>query len=321
MLQEDPKLLMWYDQAAYAQRRGCVTKHEAQAETKWPTHVIRSGAHTPNLNGSDPKPNEHKDHVEPWLSALLQAEHLNLVIGSGLTTALAMEAGAPTVDMAVKDVRNTYAFAVRIAASEQRGASRSREARTSRIRSVAVQELIGGLQTLAGVEALGGNEETPDCVSPELAAWEGVLNDTLVSFLKQILDTERGINQALTDVDDPKKADSVRRLLGGFLLPFASRTASRERLHIFTTNYDRVVEHGCDLLGLRVIDRFLGNLSPVFRSSRLGVDLHYNPPGIRGEPRYLEGVVRLTKLHGSLDWRARTGPSGQAEVQRSSFSG
>jgi hypothetical protein len=31
--------------------------------------------------------------------------------------------------------------------------------------------------------------------------------------------------------------------------------------------------------------------------------MHYNPPGIRGEPRYLEGVLRLTKIHGSLDWR------------------
>jgi len=30
--------------------------------------------------------------------------------------------------------------------------------------------------------------------------------------------------------------------------------------------------------------------------------LHYNPPGIRGEPRYLEGVARYTKLHGSVDW-------------------
>jgi hypothetical protein len=31
--------------------------------------------------------------------------------------------------------------------------------------------------------------------------------------------------------------------------------------------------------------------------------MHYTPPGIRGEPRHLEGVVHLTKLHGSLDWR------------------
>jgi hypothetical protein len=34
----------------------------------------------------------------------------------------------------------------------------------------------------------------------------------------------------------------------------------------------------------------------------LEVDMHYNPPGMRGEPRYVEGVARFTKLHGSLDW-------------------
>ena len=50
-----------------------------------------------------------------------------------------------------------------------------------------------------------------------------------------------------------------------------------------------------------------GFLDPVFRSSRINVDMHYNPPGIRGEPRYLEGVVKLTKLHGSIDWRSQAG--------------
>jgi hypothetical protein len=88
-----------------------------------------------------------------------------------------------------------------------------------------------------------------------------------------------------------------------FLLSFASRAASRDRLNLFTTNYDRLIEYGCDLVGLRPVDRFVGGLAPRFRASRLDVDMHYNPPGIRGEPRYLEGVVRLTKLHGSIDWR------------------
>jgi hypothetical protein len=57
-------------------------------------------------------------------------------------------------------------------------------------------------------------------------------------------------------------------------------------------------------MGLHVIDRFVGALEPVFNASRLDVDLHYSPPGLRGEPRYLDGVVRLSKLHGSLDWRS-----------------
>jgi len=91
------------------------------------------------------------------------------------------------------------------------------------------------------------------------------------------------------------------------LLAFASRPPSRERLNLFTTNYDRLIEYGCDLGGVRVLDRFVGSVEPVFRSSRLDLDLHYNPPGIRGEPRYLEGVIRLCKLHGSLDWRFESG--------------
>ena len=149
-----------------------------------------------------------------------------------------------------------------------------------------------------------------------LPAWEEELDRILLELLKQVLGTEHCIEAIMTNAVKAKQADQVRRLLAGFLLPFVSRAVTRDRLHIFTTNYDRLIEYGCDLLGLRVLDRFVGNLAPVFRASRLGIDLHYNPPGIQGEPHYLEGVVRLTKLHGSLDWRSRRGPSGSLEVQR-----
>jgi SIR2-like domain len=127
---------------------------------------------------------------------------------------------------------------------------------------------------------------------------EDALDSQLRKFLLSLLKTERGILHG-TDTD---KREGAAAFLQSFLLSFASRAASRERLHIFTANYDRLIEHGCDLADLRIIDRFVGALSPVFRSSRIEVDLHYNPPGIRGEPRVMEGVLRLTKLHGSLDW-------------------
>jgi hypothetical protein len=127
---------------------------------------------------------------------------------------------------------------------------------------------------------------------------KNAIDAQLKIFLDSILTTERGIANG-TDDDHRTSAEAV---LQSFLLSFASRAASRERLHVFTSNYDRLVERGCDLAGLRIIDRFVGALNPVFRSSRVEVDVHYNPPGIRGEPRFMEGVVRFTKLHGSLDW-------------------
>ena len=121
----------------------------------------------------------------------------------------------------------------------------------------------------------------------------------LGEFSKKVLEMEAGIAAAAGS--EPAKLGP----LVSFLSSLAQRSPTRERTHVFTTNYDRVIEFGCDAAGVRILDRFVGGLTPVFRASRLNVDLHYNPPGIRGEPRYLEGVLRMTKLHGSLDWRYR----------------
>ncbi len=78
-------------------------------------------------------------------------------------------------------------------------------------------------------------------------------------------------------------------------------------MNIFTTNYDRYIEFGLDEAGILTLDRFIGKLKPIMRFHRVDLDYHYNPPGIRGEPRYVEGVVRYTKLHGSIDWQFENG--------------
>ncbi|HYW11791.1 MAG TPA: SIR2 family protein [Longimicrobium sp.] len=131
------------------------------------------------------------------------------------------------------------------------------------------------------------------------------LDAALRNLVRDILETESNILAAIRGGSDAGLA--ANRLLTSFLMSFASRPATRERLNLFTTNYDRLIEYGCDLTGLRSLDRFVGTLTPVFRTSRVDVDVHYNPPGIRGEPRYLDGVIRLTKLHGSLDWKNEEG--------------
>src|SRR5690625_8010787 len=91
-------------------------------------------------------------------------------------------------------------------------------------------------------------------------------------------------------------------MLKHFFISFLSRTATRDRLHIFTTNYDSFIEHALDLSAIHILDRFIGKLSPIMRMNKMELDYHYNPPGIRGEPRYVEGAARYTKLYGSLYW-------------------
>ncbi|WP_179880085.1 MULTISPECIES: hypothetical protein [Bradyrhizobium] len=59
-------------------------------------------------------------------------------------------------------------------------------------------------------------------------------------FLTSLLKTESEIVAG----KDPASKDAAQGALQSFLLSFASRAASRERLHVFTTNYDRLIEHG-----------------------------------------------------------------------------
>lgn len=230
---------------------------------------------------------ELRSRIEPWLTSLFQSEHLSLLVGSGLTTAI-QYAACGSVDNGMSNGAEFTVFSEEIqkAASDSAKKAGRREANIEdRIR--VVNEMIKGFTVLRDI---------PDIV-PKLNALCTDLEKIIIGFSNNISVIEASIAGA-----ESQKREAAFNKLVLFLMSFASRTGTRDRLNIFTTNYDRLIEAGADVAGLRLIDRFVGALSPIFRSSRMDVDMHYNPPGIRGEPRYLEGVARFTKLHGSLDW-------------------
>jgi hypothetical protein len=228
-----------------------------------------------------------RERIEPWLTALFQSEHFTLLVGSGLTHAdhgIATGATLPVMEAAEF---GDYNAEIKAAAEE----SAKRAARKSgnledQIR--AANELLRGLEIQAGQDET--LQEQPD-------ALRLTLENVLSTFAADILKGETGLITA-----ERAKLEDAFNYLVSFLMSFASRTGTKDRLHIFTTNYDRYIEAGAEVAGLHLLDRFVGSLAPIFRSSRLDVDMHYNPPGIRGEPRYLEGVAKFTKLHGSMDW-------------------
>lgn len=251
-------------------------------------HAYRVGS---NSESWDDLPTDDEDldkfiatarkRIEPWLSAVFQAEHLNLLIGSGFTTAVGYVAGATATGMSKVVFGSEFDkqiddYAANEAAEMKRGGANIED------------QFRAALSVYEGLKIIDVAKAN---------ALKAAMDTQLRAFLESLLKTEAGLVSG-----DPTKRVHAEGAVQSFLLSFASRAASRERLHVFTTNYDRLIEHGCDLAGLRIIDRFVGALTPVFRSARVEVDVHYNPPGIRGEPRFMEGVIRLTKLHGSLDW-------------------
>lgn len=242
---------------------------------------FKEGTEISWLSGEEFSLKELRSRIEPWLTSLFQSEHLSFLAGSGLTHAVHyLAADKAAAGMGAVALSCHEAEINKAAAETAEVAGRSQGNFEDQLRSA--NELLRGLEIL-------GNKEA-DTLRKDLKT-------ILTQFSASILACEVGIATA-----DESKRELAFNTLVTFLMSFASRTGTRDRLSIFTTNYDRLIEAGAELAGLHLLDRFVGSLMPIFRSSRLDLDMHYNPPGIRGEPRYLEGVARFTKLHGSVDW-------------------
>ncbi|WP_196601418.1 SIR2 family protein [Pectinatus frisingensis] len=230
---------------------------------------------------------ELRTGIEPWLTSLFQSEHLSVLTGNGLSIAVQFLAtGDGNTAMSGQDIDSAFKDKILEAARKSSVASgRGEKNIEDEIR--VTNELIRGLEILGyDTDAAKKDDYKKLCQGLE-------------ALIKDFTD---GISKIEASVATAALKERAFGYLVSFLMSFASRTGTRERLNIFTTNYDRLIEAGAELAGLHLLDRFVGTLAPIFRSSRLDIDMHYNPPGIRGEPRYLEGVARFTKLHGSIDW-------------------
>lgn len=237
------------------------------------------------------KKSDLRQGIEPWLTSLFQSEHLSLLTGSGLSIAIEVIAERPPNKVMSKPTLDTI-YSGKIEESVRTIVSNNKRGEPN------IEDYIRVMnELLRGLEILGHNTSDNN---DEKVGYDK-LNENLGKTIFEFANSISGIENSIATAKEENRHKAFEYLVS-FLMSFASRTGTRERLNIFTTNYDRLMEAGSELAGLHLLDRFVGTLAPIFRSSRLDVDMHYNPPGIRGEPRYLEGVARFTKLHGSVDW-------------------
>ena len=280
----------------------------AETSENWrKKHVIKLRDYKTPTIIDEPDPLKLREEVEPWLTALCQSEHLSLLTGAGISSAAhylaegSAGAGMEKIEVSV--------FQDEIEISAKKTAKKAGRGEKPNIEDQirTINDLIKGLEIYLSNIVKDNNDNvckmsqnTNDIdLLEDLQKLKQDLEEGIVDFANAVLEAENKIVNSSNE--------ETAGYLMNFLLSFASRIATRERLNIFSTNYDRVLEFGAELAGLHLIDRFVGSISPIFRSSRLNIDMHYNPPGIRGEPRYLEGVINFTKLHGSLDWTENDG--------------
>jgi hypothetical protein len=87
-----------------------------------------------------------------------------------------------------------------------------------------------------------------------------------------------------------------------FLHRLSRRRVRDSRLKVFTTNYDSCFEHAAGKLGLVAIDGFSFTQPRLYDPRFFGYDIVRRPKTGEDLGNYLEGVIQLYKLHGSVTW-------------------
>lgn len=91
-----------------------------------------------------------------------------------------------------------------------------------------------------------------------------------------------------------------------FLRRLVRRAPRRPRANLFTTNYDVCFETAAARIGLPVIDGFAFSLPPRFYPEVFDYDI-VTTSSYSKEPDFVPRLIRLFKLHGSVDWHLENG--------------
>ena len=179
-----------------------------------------------------------RSRIEPWLTALLQSDHLGLLVGSGFTHAIhRIATDTPLPGMNTVKFTRFNDEIINQANKSADLAGRYKGNIEDQIR--VATELVRGLEVLGEGSARSGRRAI---------ALRKDLNRILEEFTTSIL---KGENELITAPRE--KRENAFNYLVSFLMSFASRTGTRERLQIFTTNYDRYIEVGAEVAGLSFV--------------------------------------------------------------------
>lgn len=134
------------------------------------------------------------------------------------------------------------------------------------------------------------------------------LNFTAADAQKLLTDLERAIYShcalqlpLITEGGDKDRATGHH----SFFAKLVAREASLGRSHVFTLNYDTVIEQSLDQLGIQYFDGFTGRTEALFDPAAYGLDVYFPGEVGEGRVRRFDKFLHLYKLHGSIHWRER----------------
>lgn len=231
------------------------------------------GAQGDVAEGGD-RPDPARQEIDRVLSDIVRSK--NLIVLTGLGTSLCVRDGdnnvkAPTMGVLWQAVQDAYATEV------------------------------DGRPTWAEVCQIArqpeANHDVEELLSRAKIAESFEIGDAREKIRRFIADAERLIRQKV-DFLEPNEQLPFHE---SFLRRLARRSVRRERLRLFTTNYDRCFEHAAQRTGSVVMDGFTLSQPSTFDPMHFTYDI-VRRGSDSDAPDYIENLFQLYKIHGSIDW-------------------
>ena len=240
------------------------------------------------------EPGTDNQNAQSWLAALFATENLNLLVGNGFTRASLSKCEESTSHLKVSmDLPKEDAYPNQVAIHR-------------RLLTAAKALAVAAWKQPAGGTASANLENYIQACSVFIEFYQVNKKEEDAATIEEMQEAEiktlcENIEAAENHVMQDKSAVKHMR---GFLGSFIDRPTNLPRAHVFTTNYDRLIEKVCSRYGIPLIDRFLGTHPPTYFPSTQNLDLVYARMSGAKDVHRMHGVARYTKLHGSLDWAA-----------------
>ena len=131
--------------------------------------------------------------------------------------------------------------------------------------------------------------------------WGGAPPPPREDLIQLMTDIERCIYALCSlALPEPVNERTAHHALAAKLI---ARDAALGRSHLFTLNYDTLLEQAFDQLAIQYMDGFVGTVQRRFDPSCYGLDLYYPGDTREGRVRRYDKFAHLYKLHGSVNWR------------------
>jgi SIR2-like domain len=174
------------------------------------------------------------------------------------------------------------------------------DARASQVGAEGAQSFESWLTHVSSTEHLLESAGSPiNTISWQTAA-DGVVNLDAKTARRLLLDIEHAIYGFCALKLPPIEEEVTGH--HAFFAKLIGRDPSLGRAHIFTTNYDTVIEQALDQLRILFFDGFGGKTETKFDPSVYGLDVYYPGEVSAGRVRRYDKFLHLYKLHGSIHW-------------------